>query len=99
MADDPDPQKLIKLARQTLSSAERRRKFRQIDFLDTAYWYRTQLQFFAAGSTGVHQRLLFSGNQSGKSRACSFEVAVHMSGDYPPWWTGKRFTKPIRCWV
>jgi phage terminase large subunit-like protein len=100
MAEDaPDPQKLIKLARQTLSSAERRRKFRQIDFLDTSYWYPTQLKFFAAGSSGAHQRLLFSGNQSGKSRACSFEVATHLSGEYPEWWTGKRFNKPIRCWV
>jgi hypothetical protein len=100
MADEtPDPHALIKLARQTLSSAERRRKFRQIDFLDTSYWYPTQLKFFAAGSSGAHQRLLFSGNQSGKSRACSFEVATHMSGQYPEWWTGKRFNKPIRCWV
>jgi hypothetical protein len=51
MADDaPDPQKLIRLARQTLSSAERRKKYRRIDFLDTSFWYPTQLAFFAAGS-------------------------------------------------
>jgi phage terminase large subunit-like protein len=100
MADDtPDPQRLIKLARQTLSSAERRKKFRRIDFLDTTFWYPTQLAFFAAGSTGVHQRLIYGGNQVGKSLCCAAEVAWHLTGQYPAWFKGKRFTKPIRCWV
>jgi phage terminase large subunit-like protein len=95
----PDPQRLIKLARQTLSSAERRRKYRAIDFLDDAYWYPSQLAFFAAGASGVHQRLIYAGNQSGKSLACAAEVAWHASGAYPPWWAGKRFTKPPLIWV
>jgi phage terminase large subunit-like protein len=99
MADDtPDPQTLIRLARQTLSSSERRKKFRRIDFLDTSYWYQTQLAFFAAGSSGVHQRLLYGGNQSGKTISCGAEVSWHMTGAYPDWWTGKRYTKPIRVW-
>ena len=52
MSDDaPDPRKLVKLAAQTLSSAERRRKYRKIDFLDTAFWYPTQLAFFADGGS------------------------------------------------
>ncbi|HSR75281.1 MAG TPA: hypothetical protein VLN57_01735 [Xanthobacteraceae bacterium] len=100
MSDDiPDPQRLAKLARQTLSSAERRRKFRRIDFLDTSFWYPSQLAFFAAGGTGVHQRLLYGGNQSGKTLACSAETSWHLTGIYPDWWTGKRFSKPVRCWV
>src|SRR5205085_1250673 len=100
MADEtPDPQALIKLARQTLSSSERRKRYRRIDFLDSAYWYPTQLHFFAAGSSGLHQRLIYGGNQTGKTLSAAFEVALHMSGAYPPWWTGKRFTKPIRVWA
>jgi phage terminase large subunit-like protein len=94
MADDtPDPQKLIKLARASLSSAERRRKFRRIDFLDTSFWYPTP------GSSGVHQRMIYGGNQTGKTLAASSEVSWHLSGAYPAWWTGKRFNKPIRAWV
>ena len=100
MADDtPDPQALIRLARQTLSSSERRRRYRKIDFLDSAFWYPSQLAFFAAGSTGVHQRLIYGGNQSGKTVCCSAEASWHITGDYPDWWTGKRFNKPIRVWV
>src|SRR6516165_5363354 len=101
MAEDhsPDPQQLIKLARQTLSSAERRRKFRRLDFLDTSFFYNTQMAFFAAGNTGLHQRMLYGGSQTGKTTACAAEVAWHMTGAYPPWWVGKKYTKPIRCWV
>src|SRR3974390_511129 len=96
----PDPQKIIRLARQTLSAAEVRRKFRRMDFLGLDYWYQTQLDFFAAGSSGVHQRLIYGGNQTGKTLACSFEVgACHLTGQFPHWWTGKRFPKPIRAWV
>jgi hypothetical protein len=91
MADDaPDPQKLIKLARASLSSAERRRKFRRIDFLDTSFWYPTQLKFFAAGSSGVHQRMIYGGNQTGKTLAASSEVSWHLTGAYPDFWMGKR---------
>jgi hypothetical protein len=98
--DSPDPQKLLRLARQTMSSAERRKKYRHIDFLDSGWWYPSQLKFFAAGSSGAHQRYIYSGNQMGKTKACAAEVGGwHATGDYPYWWTGKRFAKPVRCWV
>lgn len=100
MADEtPDPQALIRLARNSLSSAERRRKYRRLDFLGIDFWYRPQLEFFAAGGSGVHQRLIYGGNQTGKSESAAFEVAVHATGEYPEWWTGKRFDKPLRIWV
>src|SRR5712691_7163339 len=99
MDENPDPQRLLRLARQTMSSAERRRKYRRIDFLDTEFWYPTQLACFAAGSSGVHQRLLYGGNQTGKTLCFAAEVAWHMTGAYPDWWVGKRFNRPIRRWI
>jgi phage terminase large subunit-like protein len=97
--DIPDPQRLLRLARQTMSSAERRKKYRRIDFLDTGFWYPSQLKFFAAGSSGAHQRYLGGGNQTGKTETCGAELSWHGTGEYPYWWTGKRFNKPIRIWV
>jgi phage terminase large subunit-like protein len=97
--DVPDPARILKLAKQMLSSAERRHKYSRIDFMDALFWYPTQLAFFADGASGKHQRLIYGGNQSGKTLCCAAEVSWHMSGIYPPWWTGKRFSKPIRAWI
>lgn len=38
-------------------------------------------------------------NRSGKSVSGAFETACHLTGDYPSWWTGKRFDTPINCWA
>ncbi len=100
MDDQPDPTKLLQLARKTMSSAERRRKDRQADFWGPTRWYPTQLSFLAAGSSGVHQRLVYGGNQVGKTWLCAFEAgACHLTGNYPDWWTGLRYNKPIRAWA
>lgn len=94
----PDPAVLLKLARQALSSAEFRKKFAMADFWGPAQFYEPQLRFFEAG-TKYHQRLIRGGNQVGKSFSAAFEASLHMSGLYPSWWTGRRFTKPTRGWV
>jgi len=99
MADDtPDPARILKLARQALTSAEFRKKFHLADFFGPKEFYEPQLKFFAEGATH-HQRLLRGGNQVGKSFACAFEAARHATGQYPKWWKGRRFTKPTRGWV
>jgi hypothetical protein len=100
MADNeaPDPQKIMRLARQAMSSAEYRKKFHLADFWGQQRWYGPQLRFFTAG-TKHHQRLIRGGNQTGKSEAAAYEAGLHMTGQYPRWWTGRRFTKPTRGWI
>ena len=94
----PDPQKLVKLARKALTSSEYRKKFCFIDFWGLRQLYQPQLKFSADGKTYM-QRLLRGGNQTGKSQACAIETALHLTGAYPDWWPGRRFSKPTRGWI
>lgn len=60
--------------------------------------YSKQAEFHAAGATH-RERLLMAGNQLGKTWCAAFETAMHLTGQYPDWWTGKRFTKPVVGWA
>lgn len=40
-----------------------------------------------------------AGNQLGKTIAGSFEMAMHLTGLYPDWWSGRRFDKPVVAWA
>jgi phage terminase large subunit-like protein len=40
-----------------------------------------------------------AGNQLGKTLAGGFEVAMHATGRYPDWWTGRRFDRPTIGWA
>lgn len=60
--------------------------------------YTKQLEFHAAGAEH-RERLLMAGNQLGKSFSGAGEAAIHLTGRYPTWWTGRRFDKPIRAWA
>lgn len=73
------------------------------DFLGTErIWdYRPtpkQRKFHALGRR-KRNRLLRAGNQSGKTYGAAHEVAYHLIGEYPDWWTGKRFDHPVVVWV
>ena len=94
MMTSPDPARILKLAMQSLTSAERRRKFRSIDFFEP---YPPQLKFFADGAK--YQRLIRGGNQTGKAFCCAAELGYHLCGEYPVNWAGRKFNKPIRAWV
>lgn len=38
-------------------------------------------------------------NRVGKTFCGAAEMAMHLTGQYPPWWAGKRFGKPVRAWA
>lgn len=60
--------------------------------------YPRHLQFFAAGA--IHQeRAFIAANRVGKTTMAAYEVALHLTGEYPPWWIGKRFAQPVDWWV
>ena len=53
---------------------------------------------FAAGAT--HQRRpVLAGNRQRKTNSAGFEVACHLTGDYPGRLAGERINHPILCWA
>ena len=40
-----------------------------------------------------------AGNRVGKTWSAGMEVAIHATGRYPDWWTGRRFPGPTKWWV
>jgi len=53
-----------------------------------------QAAFIASGSEYM-QRALVCANQVGKNFCAAFEVACHLTGLYPPWWGGRRFSHAV----
>lgn len=61
--------------------------------------YVKHCAYFAAGVTHS-ERLAISANRIGKTEGIgAYETSVHATGLYPPWWTGRRFKRPIKAWV
>ena len=61
-------------------------------------WHPWQSEFFAAG--GSHrERMVLAGNRTGKTLSVTFEVRCHLTGQYPDWWEGLRFSFPPNIWV
>ncbi len=59
--------------------------------------FEHQVRFFA---TGDHDRRgILAANRIGKTVSTCYETAMHLTGEYPEWWTGKRFNKPINAMV
>lgn len=40
-----------------------------------------------------------AGNRVGKSDTGCYEDTLHLTGDYPHWWEGRRFECPIEGWI
>ena len=90
------------MARQTGPEAELLRKLKHLDRLKRYYSlffykpYPKQEEFHALA---FRERLLLAGNRLGKTMCAGAEVAFHMTGLYPDWWVGRRFTHPPRIWI
>lgn len=54
-----------------------------------------QLRFFEAGKYH-NQRFACWGNRTGKTYGVAREIFYHVTGLYPSWWNGYRFSRPVR---
>lgn len=60
--------------------------------------YQKHLEFFRAGATH-RERLAMMANRVGKTVMGGYETGLHLTGLYPHWWEGRRFTRPVRWWA
>lgn len=97
-----DPKKRLALL---LREKARRAAGRRIDryYPDTGplrrELYRKHTLFFEKGLT-QRVRAVIAANRVGKTEGMGgYEMALHLTGKYPAWWVGRRFTRPIRAWA
>ena len=60
--------------------------------------YSWQKEFYDMGAHHK-KRMIMAANRVGKTYSAAFEVACHLTGEYPDWWQGVRFDHPIECWT
>ena len=61
--------------------------------------YPQHLAFFRLGAK-FKTRCFMAANRVGKTEGGGgYEVTLHLTGDYPEWWEGYRFDKPIDAWA
>lgn len=56
-----------------------------------------QRAFFRTGA--AERRGILAANRVGKTTSTCYETAMHLTGRYPDWWDGYRFTEAITCMV
>jgi phage terminase large subunit-like protein len=60
--------------------------------------YEKQQEFHNA-SAQYRERLFMAGNQLGKTWSSAYEIAMHLTGQYPDWWQGKRWSRATTGWA
>lgn len=79
----------------TLAELDRRQRENALAYYQP---YPKQAEFHALGAT-KRERMLLAGNQNGKSLSASREAAMHLTGRYPDWFKGRRFSAPTHGWA
>lgn len=61
--------------------------------------YPKHIEFFRVGATH-RERCAMAANRIGKSFGMGgYEMTCHLTGQYPKWWKGRRFTRPVKAWA
>lgn len=80
---------------QVLSELKRRRDRNKLKYYKP---YGKQKVFHEVGAK-IRERLFMAGNQLGKTWSSAYEIAMHLTGQYPDWWAGKRWSRATVGWA
>ena len=79
----------------TLTAAKDHQTFHKLDMFRP---YAKQQRFMDAGLS-YRERLLIAANQVGKSFCGAAETAIHLTGEYPSDWFGRKWQRPVKFWA
>lgn len=60
--------------------------------------YPKHIAFMNAGAD-YGERAFIAANRVGKTLTGLVEMVYHCTGEYPHWFKGKRFNRPVYCWI
>ncbi|RLD54637.1 MAG: terminase [Bacteroidetes bacterium] len=78
-----------------LEEKEARHTFNKLSWFEPYVWQKTLCNATLKG----RQCLAMTANQIGKSTIGAYITACHLTGRYPDWWKGRKFTRPTYCWA
>jgi len=78
---------------------ERRNRARTVNNFVQDYQPHERQRVFHAAGKDAKERLFLAGNRTGKTYCGIIEGVMHLTGLYPKWWKGKRFTRGIKMWA
>jgi phage terminase large subunit-like protein len=88
-----DPAQVAKDAKAILSLVEYNKVYRADDYMR---WYKWQKKIV---NSTARETLLVAANQVGKSLVAAKLACIHATGEYPDWYTGRRFDGPVEVLV
>jgi phage terminase large subunit-like protein len=78
-----------------LEERETRRKFNKLSWFEPYVWQKN----LCNATKAARQCLAMTANQIGKSTIGAYITSIHLTGLYPEWWDGRRYSKPIYAWA
>ncbi len=81
--------------KELVKAQEDYKKYNKVEGFEPYEW---QLKFINASKEN-RQKLAMCANRIGKTYTGAAELAYHLTGNYPKWWDGKRFDRPINAWA
>ena len=87
----------IKITLADVQAELERRSYRKYDYYfpdSTRAGYQKHLDFIAA-TADCREVCFMAGNRTGKSETGAYAVTAWATGEYPHWWTGRRFNRAV----
>ena len=81
-----------------LAQVEEEQRLRRFERLKFWRLYEKQRNFIGLSRT-FREMALFGGNGTGKTETGAFAATVWLTGEYPIWWSGRKWPQNVDMWI